>query len=79
MREALKHIDGLRKEFIGTFERFGTKTNFKGYPETTILLTDVINPINKKIFTEHIWFNMTKEFERIGLQEGDVISFHARV
>ena len=79
MRIGLKQINGLRKEFIGTFVRFGSKTNFKGYPETTILLSNIENPFNKKIFAEHLWFNLTKEFDKIRLQEGDIISFQARV
>jgi len=79
MRENLKKIDGLRKEFTGTFIRFGKKTNFKGYPETTILLQDVKCTTDKKISCDHLWFNLTKEFNKIGLQEGDIVKFHARV
>lgn len=79
MRENLKKIDGLRKEFIGTFVRYGTKTNFKGYPEKTILLSNVHLSNYKDIFTEHIWFNLTKEFSKIDLKDGDIVSFQARV
>lgn len=79
MRKNLKQIDGLRKEFIGTFVRFGSKKNFKGYPKTTILLSNIQNPINSKIFAEHLWFTLTKQFDNIKLKEGDLISFHARV
>jgi len=79
VRDNLKKIDGLRKEFTGVFVRFGKKTNFKGYPETTILLQDVKCKSNSKIETDHLWFNLTKEFDKIGLQEGDLVEFHARV
>ena len=79
MRKELAQIHRLRREFTATFVRFGSKTNFKGYPETTILLSNIQNPINNKIFAEHLWFNLTKEFDKIELKEGDVISFHARV
>ena len=78
MRENLKKIDGLRKEFTGTFVRFGKKTNF-GYPKTTVLLENVSCTADKRINCDHLWFNLTKEFEKIGLQEGDVIRFQARV
>ena len=78
MREKLKENNGLRKEFVGTFVRFGSKTNYKGYPETTILLANIQLSNSKKIFTEHLWFMMTKEFDKIGLKEGDLISFQAR-
>ena len=79
MRENLKKIDGLRKEFTGEFVRFGSKTNFKGYPETTILIQDVKSTADKKINCDHLWFNLTKEFQKIQLQEGDIVRFQARV
>jgi len=61
MRKKLKEINGLRKEFVGTFVRFGSKTNYKGYPETTILLANIHLPNSNKIFTEHLWFTMCCE------------------
>jgi len=79
MRTKLKNINGLRKEFIGIFARFGSKTNFKGYPETTVLLQDVKCTGDSKINCDHLWFMLTKEFERVKLQEGDVVKFQARV
>lgn len=79
MREKLQKIDGLRKKFRGTFVRYGAKTNFKGYREKTILLQDVECVNDKRIYCDHLWFNLTKEFAKIDLKEGDIISFHARV
>lgn len=79
MRENLKNLEGLRKEFKGTFVRFGTKTNFKGYPEKTVLLEDVNCTIDKKISSDHLWFNLTKGFAKIDLKEGDIVTFQARV
>lgn len=78
MRKDLEKISGNRTKFIGIFERYGTKTNFKGYPEKTILLKNV--KLNSKTVTDHIWFSMTKGFEALGeLKEGEIIEFHARV
>ena len=79
MRNKLKKLEDFRGEFIGTFERFGTKTNFKGYPETTILLINIKNA-NNKIISDHAWFNDTKGFRNlVGLEKGDKIKFTARV
>jgi len=78
MRKGLENINGVRQKFIAVFERYGTKTNFKGYPQKTILLKNVSNGI--KIITDHIWFTMTKGFEALGeLKQGDKLEFYARV
>ena len=78
MRKGLEKVNGSRIKFIGIFERYGSKTNFKGYPEKTILFKDVKN--NSTVITDHIWFNMTKGFETLGkLKQGDIVEFYARV
>ena len=78
MRKVLKEINGTRIKFKGIFERYGTKTNFKGYPEKTILLKDINDGM--RMVTDHLWFSMTKGFQALGeLKEGDAIYFHARV
>jgi len=79
MRQELKLIDGLRKQFTGTFVRYGKKTGFKGYPLTTILLSNVVCTASSKINCDHLWFNLTKEFDNIKLVEGDTVMFDARV
>lgn len=79
MRQELKKINELRKTFIGIFERYGTKANWHGYPERTILLTNVRLTNGKKV-TDHIWFKTTKRFEEMKeLKMGDRIQFDARV
>ena len=79
MRKELKKLNELRKTFTGTFERYGNKTNWHGFPERTILLIN-IKDSNQKVVTEHIWFKMTKGFEQLGeLKEGEIIQFDARV
>ncbi|HWY11337.1 MAG TPA: hypothetical protein VN026_08430 [Bacteroidia bacterium] len=78
MRNELKKIQGKRGKFYGVFERYGTKTNWKGYPEDTVLLKD-IKDLTGKIVADHLWFNLTKGFEKIGqMIEGDIIQFEAR-
>jgi len=79
MRTELKEIQNNRKTFTGIFKRYGTKTNWHGFPEKTILLTDVKDSIENKV-ADHIWFSMTKGFEKLGeLKEGDLVQFDARV
>jgi hypothetical protein len=68
---------GTRTTFRGTFERLGTKNGYMG-PEKTVLLKDIEN-IGGKIICDHLWFNLTKGFSRLGLRQGDVVEFDARV
>ena len=77
MREELKNITNIRQTFIGTFERFGTKSGYMGV-ERTLLLKNILN-LNGKFICDHIWFNLTKGFETLNLQEKDQIQFDARV
>lgn len=79
MRKELKKIKEQRKTFVGIFQRYGSKSNWHGFPERTILLIDV-KDLNGKRVTKHIWFKMTKGFEKLGeLKEGEKIQFDARV
>ena len=79
MRRELKKIKGQRITFKGTFKRYGGKANWHGYPEKTILLIGVKDSDGNPM-TDHIWFRMTKGFEKLGeLKEGDRVQFDARV
>jgi exonuclease VII large subunit len=78
MRHELKKIDGERKRFFGTFKRYGEKTGYTGRKEITILLLEIKDE-EGKIFTNHLWFNNTKQFQKFELKEGDILSFYARV
>jgi hypothetical protein len=77
MREALAQIENRRDTFLGTFVRFGVKGGWKG-PVPTVLLKEVKNE-NNETLTDHLWFNLTKGFEKLNLQEGDTVKFNARV
>lgn len=78
MRQALKPLNGQRRRFTGTFVRHGTKSAFRGAPLPTILLKD-IRDATGKIVCDHLWFNLTKEFDSLVLKEGVVLAFDARV
>jgi len=79
MRQELKKLNEMRKTFVGIFKRYGTKSNWHGFPEKTILLINVQDS-NRKIVADHLWFKNNKSFENLGeLSEGDKIQFDARV
>lgn len=62
MRKELKIIGSRERHvFTATFIRFGFRDGYKG-PVKTILLQDVL--LDDKIVTDHLWFDLTKGFER---------------
>ena len=78
-RNKLKLINGERRCFYATFERYSYKAGYKG-PEKTILLKDICDKKTGKKLTDHLWFNLTKGFESLGeLEPGTLIYFEARV
>jgi len=79
MRKELANQAGERKKFRAVFNRLGKKTNFKGYSEETILLSDVCDVGAGKIVTDHVWFTYSKGFEKIELTTGCTLEFEARV
>jgi hypothetical protein len=78
MRKKLSELENQRKKFIGTFERFGFKRAYRGPDLQTVLLKNIKDE-NGNYLTDHIWFNLTKGFEKLMLKKGDVVSFEARV
>lgn len=79
MRKGLKEICEQRKRFTATFKRFGSRINWLGFPEETILLVNIKDENGKEV-ADHIWFHYTKGFEAIKpLNENDLIEFFARV
>jgi hypothetical protein len=77
-RPELEKLAGKRMRFSGTFERYGTKRAYRGPDLVTILLKDVKDD-KGRIVSDHLWFNLTTEFEYCGMTEGDAVSFDARV
>jgi hypothetical protein len=80
MRKQFVENQNLRIKFIGTFIRFGMRNNFKGMPMETLLFKD-IRSIDESIYEDHVWFNMTKEFNKIEtqLKEGVIVEFDTRI
>lgn len=81
MRKELKNLGSeARFRYKATVGRMGIKSNnFKGFPERTILLKNLIEESSKKLVTNHIWFTVGKTLRELNLKEGDEISFEARV
>lgn len=77
MRKALQPLDGERTTFLGTFERSGTKRGWRG-DEPTVLLKDIRTLAGDPI-CDHLWFNLTKQFQALEIAPGDAVQFDARV
>ena len=78
-RKNLKKLgDKERHRFIGVVGKFGWKSGWN-YPEKTIMLRDIKLFSTDEILTDHLWFNLGKQFASLNLKEGDVVSFDARV
>lgn len=79
MRKELEKIEGLRGRFEAVFVRYGSKKGYKGYPVPTLLLKEVKSVSTGEYVTDHLWFTCGKRFNALGLEEGDVMRFDARV
>ena len=77
MRKELKNINEQRKTFIGIFERRGIKNGFKKQEETVLLID--IRDLENNMIAQHLWFNLTKGFEKLELKHGDKVQFDAKV
>ncbi len=72
-------MDEERDSFTGIFKKYGLKSGYKGSSTETILLVGIRNR-EGLLVADHLWFNLTKGFEKLGnLKEGDRIGFEARV
>jgi hypothetical protein len=79
MRAKLEKLDTQRDAFTGMFKKYGTKSGYRGPATETILLVNIRDKKGNFI-CDHLWFNLTKGFEKLGnLKEGDTIQFEARV
>ena len=79
MRRQLATREGQRKKFRAIFKKLGSKINYKGYSESTILLTDIVEADTDTRVSDHIWFSYTKGFEAVGLKTGSSVEFEARI
>jgi hypothetical protein len=79
MRAALAAHEGIRETFCGTVVRFGSKANFKGYPQPTLLIKEIKETATGKFLADHLWFTVGKRLAELYLQADDIIQFDARV
>ena len=80
MRIELKNLGSEKRyTFTARVGRQGTKSGWQGEVVHTILLHNVRLKENGKKVTNHIWFTFGLNFEDSECQEGDMISFSARV
>ncbi len=78
MRKELADINGVRKRFIATFVRYGSKGGYQGRRIKTLLFESV-RERDGKVYCDHIWFTTNQTFDKLNLSEGDHICFDARV
>lgn len=79
MRKKLQEIGSTERHlFQGTFIRSGFKT-YQEHHNPTLLLGNILDE-TQQLVTEHLWFNYTLGFLRLGeLRRGDRVTFAARV
>jgi len=77
MRTALEKRNGERLRFRARAARYGSKANWHGYPEPTILLTNVVFTEDGSPACDHVWFTVGKWAG--GIVPGGTIEFNARV
>lgn len=66
---------GKKFRLRGTFEKIGTKKNWKfGFLEETVLLIDIKNDASE-IIADHLWINHTKQLKNADLKKGDQVEF----
>jgi hypothetical protein len=78
MRKELKKQLGQRGCYLGVVSKFGSKKNWHGFSEPTVMLVDVKDS-KGKIVCEHLWFKVGKQIESLSLSIGDIVTFDARV
>src|SRR5688572_19414721 len=79
MRKLLASEKGVRKKFHAVVNRFGKKSNYHGYSDETILLVSVIDAETNTVVADHLWFSLTKGFEKLNLKPGMKVEFEARI
>jgi hypothetical protein len=67
MRTNLKKQLGNRSSYSGIVSRYGSKKNWHGFPEPTILLVDVKDDLGNLV-ADHLWFKVGKRIVGIRFQ-----------
>ena len=76
-RNKLVPLTDRRAVYQATFERYGSKSAFRGPPLKTLLFKNVRVKDGDEV-ADHLWFNDTVEFQAASLEPGDVVEFTAR-
>jgi hypothetical protein len=80
MRNELKKLNNLRRVFSATVDRFGRRNINRLNKDVvwTIVLKNITDK-DGNLITDHLWLNLTKEFDKLNIREGDRVEFSARV
>jgi len=78
-RTMLAPLLGERLVFIGTFERYGTKSGWEGRVLQTMLLKNIHVAGLPQVLTDHVWFTVGKRLGATTFGAGDQIQFKATV
>lgn len=79
MRKELQKKDEQRLKFTAVFGRYGSKINWNGYSETTLLLTELRYEDGSPA-AAHIWLTETKGLRELGpFKQGQQLEFEARI
>jgi len=80
MRTLLKQLGrGERHTFQATFERFGERRGYLGFPQRTLLFRNIIHKQTGEVVSDHLWFKDGKQFSKLQLINGCSVEFDARV
>ena len=69
---------GERAALSGTFERFRKRSGWQGRVKHVLKIVK-IKYSEGKFIAESAWINLTKEFQRLSLRDGDQVEFDALV
>lgn len=78
MTERLQSICGQRHTFIGVFEKSDMLSTCWHQPQPTLLFRNVTNR-QGTISAALVWVSSTKQFDALGLKQGEVVCFDATV
>src|SRR5258708_32297554 len=76
MRAKLQERNGRRMSFRAKVERFGERRGWNGYPEATVLLTDMHFADTNDLACDHLWFKCGQWSWQ--LEVGSMFEFDAR-
>lgn len=80
MKKKLNNIGPKKRHrFLGEFILYGVKDGWWSGNNVTVLLRDITLLPGGEHVADHLWFNWTSGFQRLGnLEAGDLIEFDAR-